>query len=300
MSGFGAIDLSRLPPPDVVERLDFETILAAMKADLVGRAPELAPVLALESEPLVKILEVCAYRETLIRARVNDASRAVLLATATGTDLDHIAAMFGVARFTIDPGDPEAAPPVPPTLEADRDLRYRVQLALEGFSVAGPVGAYTYHAFSASPLVRDVAVASPVPGQVRVTILSADEPGVASPALIDTVTAALSASDVRPLCDTVVVQSAAIVTYAITAELELDEGPDSAVVADSAFAAVALYAQETHRLGRPVSRSGVFAALHQPGVRRVILTAPAADIVVAAHQASRCTAITVDVAEEGA
>lgn len=298
MSGFGAIDLSRLPPPAVVERLDFETILAAMKAELLARAPALAPVLALESEPAVKILEVAAYREMLLRARVNDAARAVMIATATGADLDHLSALFGVQRFVLDAGDPEARPPVPPTLEADGDLRYRTQLALEGYSVAGPRGAYTYHAFSASPLVRDVGIASPVPGTVLVTILSAEAPGTASPALILTVQAALSADDVRPLCDTVVVQSATILTYAVEAELEVDEGPDSAVIAQDAFAATALHVEQAHRLGRPVTRGGLFAALHRPGVRRVTLTSPAADIEATATQAPRCTGIEVTLAEE--
>lgn len=300
MSRFGAIDLSRLPPPDVVERLDFEAILGAMKADLIARAPELAPVLALESEPAVKILQVAAYREMLLRARINDAARAVMLATATGADLDHLAALFGVGRFVLDPGDPDAAPPVPPTLESDGDLRYRAQLALEGFSVAGPRGAYTYHAHAASALVRDVAVSSPTPGTVRVTILSAEPPGAASPALLSTVLAALSADDIRPLCDTVDVQSATILTYAINAELEVDQGPDSAVIAEGAFAAVALYAEQTHRLGRPVTRGGIFAALHRPGVRRVTLAAPPADIEAEPHEAARCVAITVTLAEEEA
>jgi hypothetical protein len=64
-----AAGVSLLPVPDVVETLDYEVILAAMKADLAARAPELAAVLALESEPVVKLLEVCAYRELLLRAR---------------------------------------------------------------------------------------------------------------------------------------------------------------------------------------------------------------------------------------
>lgn len=298
MSRFGTIDLSRLPPPDVVERLDFETILGAMKAALLARAPDLAPVLALESEPAVKILEVCAYRELLLRARINDAARAVMLATATGADLDHLAALFGVGRFVLDPGDPDAAPPVPPTYESDGDLRYRAQLAIEGFSVAGPVGAYTYHAFAASPLVRDVAVSSPTPGTVQVTILSGEEPGTASPALILNVEAALSADDVRPLCDSVVVQSATILPYAIAAELETDQGPDSALIAEDAFAAVALYAEQTHRLGRPVTRGGIYAALYRPGVRRVTLTLPAADVEAGPTEAPRCTGIEVTLAEE--
>ena len=37
-----------------------------------------------------------------MRARVNDAARAVMLASATGHDLDHLAALFSVARMKIE------------------------------------------------------------------------------------------------------------------------------------------------------------------------------------------------------
>ena len=50
--GFTAIPLEELPPPDVVEALDYEAILQEMKDWLIGEAPELADVLALESEPV--------------------------------------------------------------------------------------------------------------------------------------------------------------------------------------------------------------------------------------------------------
>ena len=53
------IDLNQLPAPDVVEELDFETILAERKATLISLYPEdqqeaVARTLTLESEPLVK------------------------------------------------------------------------------------------------------------------------------------------------------------------------------------------------------------------------------------------------------
>ena len=35
-----AIDLSRLPAPTVVEAINYETVLAALKADLVARWPD--------------------------------------------------------------------------------------------------------------------------------------------------------------------------------------------------------------------------------------------------------------------
>ena len=44
-----------------------------------------------------------AYRELLIRQRVNDAARGVMLATASGTDLDNLAANFNVERLLITP-----------------------------------------------------------------------------------------------------------------------------------------------------------------------------------------------------
>ena len=75
-----AIDLSRLPAPTVVEAIDYEMVLAALKADLVARWPDYTA--DLESDPAIKLLEVAAYREVLLRQRVNDAARAVLVRTA--------------------------------------------------------------------------------------------------------------------------------------------------------------------------------------------------------------------------
>jgi hypothetical protein len=74
------IDLSQLPAPDVVETLDFETILAERKATLISLYPEdeqeaVARTLTLESEPLVKYLEENAYREVILRQRINEAAK---------------------------------------------------------------------------------------------------------------------------------------------------------------------------------------------------------------------------------
>ncbi|EHP4010353.1 baseplate assembly protein, partial [Salmonella enterica] len=89
------VDLSLLPVPDVVEELDYETILAERIATLISLYPEdqqetVARTLALESEPVVKLLQENAYREVIWRQRVNEAARAVMLAYAIDSDLDNI------------------------------------------------------------------------------------------------------------------------------------------------------------------------------------------------------------------
>lgn len=294
---FTAVDLSQLAAPDVVETLDYEAILAAMVADLQSRDPAFTALV--ESDPAFKILEVAAYRETLIRQRVNDGAKAVMLAYAGGADLDQIAANYNVERLVLDSGDPDAIPPVAPTLESDTALRRRVQLSFEGFSTAGPVGAYVFHALGADPDVLDVSVASPTPGDVVVSVLSRQGDGTAAAGLISAVGAVLSSDTVRPLTDNVTVQSATIVTYSVTAVLTVLPGPDGSVVLAQAQAALNAYIAETQRLGRDVTRSGIFAALHQPGVQNVSMTAPAADVVIADDEASFCTGTNVTVGGVG-
>lgn len=288
---FTAIDLSRVPAPQVVQTLSAEKILSEMLEDLLARHPEFTALL--ESDPAIKLLEVAAYRELLLRQRINEAAQAVMLPYALGTDLDNLGALFGVQRLITTPGDPSAVPPVPAIYESDSELRYRIQLSLEGLSTAGPEGAYIYHALSASGQVLDASAISPEPGEVLVTVLSRLGNGVAAPELLATVYAAINAESVRPLTDYVQVQSATITEYALEATLYFYAGPDREVVLANAQAAAEAYVAAQHRLGRDVTLSGIYAALHQPGVQRVELASPAAGIIVGRQGATYCTGITL-------
>lgn len=291
---FTQVDLSQLAAPAVVEALDFETILSAMVSDLVAREPSFTALL--ESDPAFKILEVAAYRELLVRQRVNDAARAVMLAYASGTDLDQLAANYGISRLLITPADDTTIPPTPAVYEADAALRSRVTLSLEGYTSAGSQGSYVFHALSASGEVKDVSATSPTPGQVVVYVLSQTGSGTASVDLIGAVEAALNAEKVRPMTDQVTVLSASIVNYTIEAELVIYPGPDSTVVLAAAEAAAAAYAEQQHRMGYDITLSGIYSALHQPGVQRVNLAAPTANITVGDGEAAYCTGITLTVA----
>lgn len=291
---FSVINLPALPAPHIIEQPDFETILAVRKARLIELAPHLAPALELESEGLLQLLQEDSYREMLLRAAVQDAGKGNLLAFATGAVLDHLAAFFGVARQVVVPADPEASPPIEEVLEDDARLRARVQLAPEGYTSAGSVGAYTFWALSASTRVKSVAILPDVPaGEVHVAVLSQDGDGEADAALIDTVRSVLSADEVRPLTDHVVVQSAQILPYQIDAQLVFYEGPDKAVVMAAAQKAAQDFADQQHALGHDITLSGLYAALHQEGVQRVELLSPTAGLIVQPGQAAYCSAITL-------
>jgi len=296
-SAFTAVDLSRLPFPAVVESLDVEAIVSAMLADLRARDPEFTALV--ESDPAYKILEACAYRELLLRQRVNEAAKAVFLAYAAGSDLDQIAANFNVERLVLTPANPNTLPPTPAALEPDDDLRRRVQLAFEGLSTAGPEGAYVFHALGAHPDVLDASATSPTPGVVAVSVLSRVGPGAPDEPVLAAVAAALADDDVRPLTDQVNVVAATIVNFTVVASLTLYPGPDSTVVLAEANARLTDYLARSRRLGRDVTRSGVFAALHAEGVQNVVLTQPAADVVVTASQAAFCTDRSITVAGTG-
>lgn len=291
---YTTVNLSQLPAPAVVETLDYELILSQMLADLQARDPVFTALV--ESDPAYKILEVAAFRELLLRQRVNDAAKAVMLAFATGSDLDQIGANYSVQRLVLDEGDPSAVPPVLPTYESDDDFRARIQLSPEGYTTAGSEGSYVFHGLGSDADVKDVQAVSPTPGQVTVYVLSRTGTGAASADLLAAVSSTLNAEKVRPMTDQVTVMSASIVNYTITAELVVYPGPDPTVVQSASIAAVTAYAEEQRRIGYDVTLSGIYAALHQPGVQRVNLTAPAANLTIGDGQASYCTSINVTVA----
>ncbi|EKN4162245.1 baseplate assembly protein, partial [Yersinia enterocolitica] len=107
------IDLSQLPAPLVVESLDFDSLFALRKEEFIALYPadQQAAVrltLSYESEPIVKLLQENAYRELLLRQRVNEGAQAVMVAHAVSSDLDHLGANNGIERLTITPANPDA------------------------------------------------------------------------------------------------------------------------------------------------------------------------------------------------
>ena len=271
-------DLASLPAPVVIESLSFETIFEELQAEFQSRYPDYSALLA--SDPAVKLLEVAAYREVLLRNRINAAAKASLLAFATGSDLDHLAAFYGVTRLTD---------------ESDEALRLRTRQRIIGFANAGGAAHYRYWALSASPEVADVEVDSPEPGRVRISVLAKGEEQTVSNAVLDAVRAVVLRDDIRVLTDTVEVVPAELIPVTVTARVWLY--PDTPMVAFDAIGArfkEALAAQSG--LGWDLTPSWVIGELQRPGVHKVELLAPSTDIRANANQAVRLMNLNLEFA----
>ncbi len=321
------IDLSQYPAPAVLEELEYEAVYAEIKEHFLNQFPDdeqtatkrglpsrgnIELLLQIEGNLIVKSLQAYAYHAIQMRARVNDAAKASMLAYATESDLDNLAAFYMVSRKEG---------------EDDEDLRARLILAVDGFSTAGPSGAYKFHGLSAADEVKDVSVdaprfsvatvapeimamlppqsivlqvdydaglSNPKPGDVAITVLSAGGAGSPSADTLDKVEVALNDEDVRPISDNPRIRAAEIEEYAIHARLWFYGNVDTEVVRLAADSAVREYADAVHRLGYDVTVSGLHRALHQPGVQRVELLNPTASIERGNNEAAFCNSITVE------
>lgn len=293
-----SVDLTQLPAPKVIEEIDYETLLQQRKNRLITAVPadirdQVAATLALETEPLTILLQENSYTEMILRQRINEAAKAVTLAYSLDSDLDVVAANLDTERKIIQPADPDAVPPVPEVRESNDEFRTRAQMAFEGLSVAGPRGAYEFHALSADPRVADVKAVSPAPCEVVVTVLARAGDGAAPADLVTVVATALDDEDIRPVGDFVTVQSAAIVPYVIEATLFFFPGPEAEPIRAAAEASLRDFISKQRRIGRDIRRSAIYAALHVEGIQRVELAKPSQDIVITTSQAGHCTGYTL-------
>lgn len=298
-------EIAALPKPDVVETLSFEAILAELKADLVARwtarraenpdLPELdAEALDVEGEPIVMLLEAAAFRETLLRGRINDAARARLLVFARGGDLEHIAGGLDLRRELVSAATDDA----PAVYESDAALRRRILLAPSAFNTAGAAKAYVFYALTAAPSLADVSAVKAEPGQVVVTLLGA---GQAQPSAreLAAVRATMARDDLVPTTAFVTVQGPTVVQIDVEAELTLYPGPAKDTILALARSRLTEFLSVNRRLGADVARSALIARLHVEGVQSVALISPSVDAAASFGDVVVARSVSVTAPERG-
>lgn len=263
-------DLSKIPAPNIIEPLSYELILSRMQEELVAKDPEFSALV--ESDPAIKVLEIAAWRELLLRQRINDAARANLLAFALDSDLDHLAAFYNVERMEAEP---------------DLAFRKRIQAKIAGWSTAGSRDYYRYHALSASTRVLDARADSPLPGQVRISILAADNQGIADNALLQLVSEAVTNDIVRVLTDSVEVVACGIKTTPIIADIYLYPETSAEIITQAETRLNSAIAEQK-RLGWDLTGSWIMGNLFVEGMQKIEIISPAQDIEIAENE---CVAI---------
>lgn len=285
-----AIDLTGIPVPAAIEVTDFETLNSDYNDRFLARwdaarviDPTLPEYDVIDLQTGSAAIDGQAFAEVrlLDRQRVNDAVKAVLATTATGTDLDNIAARANVSRLTD---------------ETDASLLRRYLLSFDAPS-AGSRDAYLYHALTAWPGMHDAAVIGRAVhgrrGDVDLVITGA---GGALPTTqqIAAVRAAVTADDAKPEATSITVIGAIRHVYSVSLVIEIPPGPDAETVRAAAQARVLAATAERNIIGSSVPADRIAGAAYGLNVIRVRRVAPTADIAGDPYTIPVCGSLTVN------
>ena len=173
-----------------------------------------------------------------------------------------------VANTTITAGGSEE--------ESDTAFYNRMRESEESYTTAGPRGSYAYHAKSVSSQISDVSAESPEDGvaDVRIMLYGGKLP---DKELIDRVQEYLSADDIRPMTDKVIVAAPDTIEFDIEATYYIPR--DKAATTKEIKQAVELATEnytlwQTSKMGRDINPSYFNAMLMESGIKRVDITTP--------------------------
>jgi phage-related baseplate assembly protein len=160
--------------------------------------------------------------------------------------------------------------------EEDEAYRYRIYMAPASFSVAGPVDAYKFWAYTAHADITDVLAYSPSPGvaEVRPLLTGGVIPNAA---ILQAVQDVLSPKDRRPMCDDVQVKAPEPVAYSIAASYYIrreDQAFAEEIAARANQALQGYIAWQRGKLGRDIDPGELNARLRGAGVKRAVITSP--------------------------
>lgn len=160
--------------------------------------------------------------------------------------------------------------------ESDTAYYNRMRESEESYTTAGPRGSYKYHGKTVSALISDISAESTEDGiaDIRVMLYGGELP---DKELISKVQQYLSADDIRPMTDKVVVSAPNTVpfninaTYYISSEKESTTQEIKAAV-ENATENYILW--QTQKMGRDINPSYFSAMLMESGIKRVEITSP--------------------------
>lgn len=160
--------------------------------------------------------------------------------------------------------------------EEDTAFYNRMRESEESYTTAGPRGSYKYHAKTVSSLISDVSAESTEDGiaDVRIMLYGGELP---DEELIAKVQAYLSADDIRPMTDKVVVSAPTTIQFNINATYYIsgDKVATTQDIKNAVEVATENYILwQTQKMGRDINPSYFNAMLMESGIKRVEIAEP--------------------------
>lgn len=160
--------------------------------------------------------------------------------------------------------------------ESDSAFYNRMRESEESYTTAGPRGSYSYHAKTVSSLISDVSAESTEDGvaDIRIMLYGGVLPDTE---LLKQVQDYLSADDIRPMTDKVVVAAPTTVTFNIEATyyISTEKGnstQETKAAVENATDNFILW--QTQKMGRDINPSYFNAMLMESGIKRVAIKSP--------------------------
>lgn len=247
-----AIDLSRLSPPDVIHRLDWEADIALLVADLSERLPAYRG--AFQGDSFRKICLSWANRLLLKDEQHNNDARQMLLAYATSGNLEHIAATYHRTE----------------RLEGEEDiaLRRRAQLSPEARAIFGTVeGGYVFRCLTEfGDELRGVKAINRGEGRVELRLLGKAAGGVVSGDLLLRVYRHFAGEDGSASTDVLSVLPAIVEDVPVSIRITIPRGPDANVLLQAISKQLQSYAEALFHLNVGLYTDALLSAARVPSV----------------------------------
>ncbi len=322
--------LNPLPKPELLVTPTFEELLQSVKTSVVEYVRQSSPseadaiqqTLDNPAEILTKTLEAMTVFLQNHTRQFNDKALQMFGMYARDNDVvDVIVSSLNVERQILDPGDPNATPPVPATVESNESLLTRYYLAAYALATTGTRLGYRYHLMTLddrpqtsvesptpnqvlvtydfpesnfSGVIKDAQVRQVSPGVVDAFILTHEGNGRPSQELIDRAQQYITRPDIGQETDLVTVKAPTIIPWNLRATIFVAPGADPSVRQQGAEQAAMRYADEQNRLEGRIEPSALISLLiSNSGAFRAEITEPAAPIVAAFNEAPRLGTINI-------
>lgn len=181
-------------------------------------------------------------------------------------------------------------------IEEDDTFRENIREAPEGFSVAGPEGAYTFFTKKFNSNISDIELFSDNPGEVDISILLKNGE-IPTEAFLKEISDYLNDKTIRPLTDKVVISAPNVVNYdiALTYYIRNDDAAMAPTIQSNVNQIIDDYVLwQKSKIGRSINPSELTTRIVNAGAKRVEISKPVYTTITKKQVAAASSNISVN------